>query len=81
MPGGITREQHDTLRHALGLTTVPRYERNYYAAEEGDANCLALIKKGMMKKGRKMPLDLGGLQYFTVTKFGERIARAPLIGG
>jgi len=80
MAGGITRKQYDMLRHALGLNRKMESYRNYYAAEYDDPDCLGLVKKGMMKKGARMPDDLGGLQYFTVTNFGARIARGPLLG-
>ena len=71
----INDEQKEIMRHALGLTRKdsPYMDgyRNYYAAEPDDKNCLVLVSKGMMQKGKEIQ---GGLQYFHVTNFGKEIA-------
>ena len=78
---GITSEQHDMLRHALGLNYDPPRDRNYYADSPDNEDCKVLVKKGMFKKYRQDPEDMGGLAFFRVSNFGERIARGKLLGG
>lgn len=67
------------ISHALGFTESPAYSgwgkggwRNYFgvSAEQGDADCEALAKKGLMEATNA--LHNTGIVYYSVTRFGLR---------
>jgi len=67
-----TPEEQDIIRHSLGLDRNKVSYRNYYADEPDAPKLIALVKKGLMKKGSSI---IGGLQYFHVTPEGRKSLR------
>lgn len=73
----LTKEQHHILRHSLGLNYGRKEYRNHFVTGEGSTDypdCLALVKMGLMTKGRSSPIT-GGYDVFFVTDTGKKIAR------
>lgn len=69
MTEGVTKQEIEIIRHAIGATEGRRPYRNHYAAESGSpdyATCEALVGRGLMKKGA----SLGYGDYFHVTRAG-----------
>lgn len=69
-PHNLTQAHIDLMKHALGLTRESEEYRNYYAAEESDEMCNALVEAGFMVRNQK-PIP-GGLYYFHVTEEGRK---------
>lgn len=77
----LTKEQVHILQHALGMTDGHAEYRNYYAQEDGDEDCEALVAAGLMIKSHGVPgYDKLSwpLVYYHVTPSGKKIAYANL---
>lgn len=66
------------MLHAMGINgtdAMPLY-RNYYAAEPDDANLIALVDMGLMRRSREIP---GGLAYYHVTDEGKAVLAVDIL--
>ena len=73
----ITTEQHDILRHSLGLTRGDREYRNHFVTCPGTTDfphCEALVSAGLMTKYAGSELS-GGAPIYVVTDAGKAVAR------
>lgn len=83
----MNTEQHNILRHALGLSSVgmkgsDREYRNYFVTGPGSTDyphCEALVAAGLMTKHPGHALT-GGDPMFVVTEAGREVARKPAAG-
>jgi hypothetical protein len=75
----LTPDQLRTLRHMLGINTpearIPVPNRNYYAANPGDPQMLALAELGMVERYRKAD-SVYAYDYYRCTEAGEANAIA-----
>ena len=73
----MNSEQHDILRHALGLGRGSREYRNHFVTGPGSTDyphCQALVAEGLMTRREGHPIS-GGDPIFTVTEAGRVAAR------
>ena len=73
----MNREQHDILRHALGLGTSDREYRNHFVTGPDSTDyphCMALVAEGLMTRRESHQLS-GGNPIFIVTGIGRAAAR------
>jgi hypothetical protein len=73
----MNSEQHDILRHALGLGRGSREYRNHFVTGPGSsdyANCEDLVGAGLMTKRPGHGLS-GGDPVYIVTEAGKMAAR------
>lgn len=68
LPSGITRQQWQIMRNALGLDMSKTLYRNHYCVAPDHADVNALVKRGFMKPGQV--INDGRSQYFHVTLQG-----------
>lgn len=76
---GPTKEQIHILQHALGITDGHAEYRNYYAVEDGEKDCEALVAAGLMVKSHGVPgYDKlsWSLVYYHVTDAGKKVSYA-----
>jgi hypothetical protein len=74
----ITTEQHDILRHSLGLGRSSREYRNHFVTGPGSTDyphCEALVAAGLMRRYEGNPLT-GGEPMYAVTDEGKTLARS-----
>ena len=79
----MDNEQHNILRHALGLSSVgmkssDREYRNHFVTGPGSTDyphCEALVAAGLMTKRPGHPLS-GGDPIYAVTDEGKTVARS-----
>ena len=74
----MTDEQHDILRHSLGLGRgLGREYRNHFVTGPGSTDyphCEALVAAGLMRRHEGNPLT-GGEPMYAVTDEGKTVAR------
>lgn len=79
----MTSEQHNILRHALGLSSVgmrstDREYRNHFVTGPGSTDyphCEALVAAGLMRRYEGNQLT-GGDPMYVVTDEGKTVARS-----
>lgn len=78
----MNTEQHDILRHALGISRSGREYRNHFVTGPGSTDyphCEELVGLGLMTKRPGHALS-GGDPVYVVTEAGKLAARAPGVG-
>ena len=74
----MNTEQHDILRHALGLGRSDREYRNHFVTGPGSTDyphCEALVAAGLMRRFEGNQLT-GGEPMYAVTEEGKTVARS-----
>lgn len=73
---GITLAQLEQLEHALGLDYPEKVKdgvtwRSHFCANDGNADMEALVRAGLMERGRT--INEGRDRYYYATEAGQRL--------
>lgn len=63
----VDKNEIAILQHSVGNKSKNTCTRNYFCSDSDAPDLIALVAKGLMRKGRDIP---GGSSYFSVTDAG-----------